>query len=67
MEHAMPVAELHLCKGRLPDAPDLAGPAFESCEEDDDGAFWCCNNEYGSQVAFCPYCGQKAPKQPCLP
>lgn len=39
------------------------GNAIDLCEEHEDGTFWAGNSEYGSQVNFCPFCGQKAPVQ----
>lgn len=40
------------------------GPAVEDCIEDEQGRFWVGNGEYGSQVAFCPFCGMAAPVPP---
>ena len=39
------------------------GDAIEHCVEDEDGKFWSGNDEYESQVNYCPVCGAKAPKQ----
>jgi len=39
------------------------GNAIDLCEGHEDGTFWVGNSEYGSQVNFCPFCGQKAPVQ----
>ena len=36
------------------------GPAVELCEERDDGSLWVSNDEYGSRVNYCPFCGYKA-------
>lgn len=51
----------HDCSQDLPTA--AYGAAITACEEDDDGGFWAGNGEYESQVNFCPFCGEKAPKQ----
>lgn len=41
------------------------GVAIEDCHSDDKdlGVFWVGNGEYYNQVNFCPFCGEKAPKQ----
>jgi hypothetical protein len=49
---------LHSCEGNLP--LDGYGAAVTGCQEDAEGRLWIGNGEYGSQVAFCPYCGFKA-------
>ncbi len=36
------------------------GEAIEDCNEDADGRLFVSNDEYGSQVNFCPMCGFKA-------
>jgi len=36
------------------------GAAITACHEDEDGALWCGNDEYGTRVNFCPFCGYKA-------
>jgi len=41
----------------------LCGAAIQCCIEDECGALWIDNNEYASQVNFCPYCGYKSPTQ----
>ncbi len=51
----------HGCKGQLPDA--LCGKAINYCIDKKDGEFWAGNKEYESRVNYCPYCGEKAPKQ----
>lgn len=48
----------HRCKGTLPEA--AYGKAITYCYEDTDGKLWITNEEYASQVDFCPYCGCKA-------
>jgi hypothetical protein len=53
---------IHYCEGDLPDS--AYGPAIESCYEKEDGTLWVSNTEYGSQVAFCPYCGFAARVKP---
>jgi len=52
----------HYCSGRTNWSGH--GEAISSCDEDTEGRFWVSNDEYASQVAFCPYCGKKAPTQP---
>ena len=41
------------------------GPAISLCHEPRDapGEFWVGNGEKASRVNFCPFCGEKAPKQ----
>jgi len=49
----------HRCEGSLPEA--AYGKAISTyCYEDTDGKLWITNEEYASQVNFCPYCGYKA-------
>lgn len=36
------------------------GPAITFVEEDEDGRLWAGNEEYDTQVRFCPFCGYKA-------
>ncbi len=50
--------EGHRCEESLPDS--TYGPAIRYCFEDEDGKLWVSNDEYASQVNYCPYCGQKA-------
>ena len=52
---------LHDCEGELPALP--YGPAISYCRENWEGQYWVGNDEYNSQVNFCPYCGKKAPVQ----
>jgi hypothetical protein len=52
---------LHKCNWVLPRAG--YGSAIENCEERENGELWVDNNEYASQVNYCPYCGYKAKKQ----
>jgi hypothetical protein len=56
--------KLHSCEGRAPS--DGYGEAIDLCVEIEDqpGKFWVGNSEYGSQVAYCPFCGEKAPVAP---
>lgn len=63
-------AERHAC---APEPSDQAayrarqdghGPAVTSCTEDEQGRFWAGNDEYGSWVKFCPFCGAKSPVAP---
>ena len=53
----------HKCKMDTP-CMDSSGPAIERCYEDNAGKFWVTNDEYSSQVFYCPYCGAKAPIEP---
>ena len=53
-----PNPKLHICDGELPDAS--YGPAIDVCQEELDGTLWASNNEYASQVNYCPFCGYKA-------
>ena len=48
----------HRCEGLLPEA--AYGKAITYCYEDVDGKLWITNEEYASQVNFCPYCGREA-------
>jgi len=50
--------EGHRCEGSLPES--AYGAAITYCYEDADGKLWVTNEEYASQVNFCPYCGSKA-------
>ena len=45
----------HHCEGILPS--EAYGEAITHCIEDDNGKLWAGNDEYSSQVNFCPYCG----------
>ena len=54
------MASKHECSDALPYTGD--GPAVTACYEDDLGQFWATNEEYESQVNFCPMCGERAPK-----
>lgn len=49
---------LHKCQGALPESG--YGSALDICFEDVAGKLWAANDEYGSQVNYCPYCGYKA-------
>jgi hypothetical protein len=39
------------------------GPAVSRCYEDELGRLWVTNDEYESQVNFCPFCGYRAKDQ----
>ena len=52
----------HECSRQFPGAG--YGDAITECSENEHGEFWAGNDEYGTQVAFCPFCGAKAPSQP---
>ena len=56
--------KLHECEGHLPQGG--YGEAIDACNEKPDGTLWAGNTEYGSQVAFCPYCGFKARVAPLV-
>ena len=51
----------HNCECESPHAS--YGPAIHYCIEDDEGRFWVGNDEYESQVNYCPFCGAKASVQ----
>ena len=53
--------EQHNCKLHSP--YNAYGEAIEYCIEGDDGKFWAGNDEYESQVNYCPVCGAKAPNK----
>ena len=55
----------HNCSIQFPFKPH--GPAIDYCYEDKDGTLWCGNDEYETQVAYCPMCGFKARTQPLAP
>jgi hypothetical protein len=46
-----------------PPKPISSGPAITSCYETSDGRFIVSNDEYASQVNFCPFCGTSAPRR----
>ncbi len=52
---------LHYCSKDTPHGS--WGAAIDVCSENEKGEFWVANDEYGSQVNFCPYCGAPAPTQ----
>lgn len=52
----------HRCHRRYDES--ACGEAINECVEDTDGRFWVGNDEYASQVDFCPYCGTKATTEP---
>ncbi len=45
----------HNCKYKVPSSG--YGEAICYCIEDDEGKFWVGNDEYESQVNYCPFCG----------
>ena len=60
------MSEKPKCEGGLP-MQGLYFPTVFRCFEDELGQFWITNHEaHEAQVAFCPYCGQKAPVAPVL-
>lgn len=52
----------HRCGGPLPEA--AYGAAIVTCYEDENGKLWVSNDEYASQVNYCPYCGCRAREKP---
>lgn len=62
----MEVLKLHRCvqsPGKYPGGMNgrgSHGPAFGECLELENGELWITNDEYESQVNFCPVCGWKA-------
>jgi hypothetical protein len=52
---------LHHCEGMTNE--DNYGGAINECEEYDNGSLWVTNDEYDSQVNYCPFCGYKAKLQ----
>ena len=48
----------HRCEGDFPKA--AWGEAIRYCFEGEDGKLRVTNEEYASQVNFCPYCGCEA-------
>lgn len=56
----------HHCStaGLSPQAQRERGWAIDVCVEDEQGHFRVQNDEYSSLVAFCPFCGQRAPTPP---
>lgn len=47
----------HRCEKSLPET--AYGAAITYCYEDTNGKLWITNEEYASQVNYCPYCGYK--------
>jgi hypothetical protein len=60
--HDCPVKTRHLGISRLGPGADLPearyGPAFEQIEYFD-GRWWAHNDEYATEVTFCPWCGSR--------
>lgn len=59
----MQAASQHTCHFAHPSGGGRYGAIYD-CFEDDDGRYWVTNDEYSSQVAYCPECGSKAPTPP---
>lgn len=55
------MTDKHRCD--LDSPSDAYGAAVHDCVENDAGEFWVGNDEYASQVNYCPVCGAKAPVQ----
>ncbi len=53
---------LHHCSKNWPH--DGYGSAIDDCREQDGGTLWAGNDEYGTQVLFCPFCGYRAKVEP---
>ncbi len=53
----------HTCPVTYMSKHDGHGHAVEYMFEADDGTLWAENDEYGTQVNFCPFCGYKARTQ----
>ncbi len=54
---------MHKCEPKCANDPKNAdgyGAAITSSYEAEDGKLWAGNEEYGSRVNFCPFCGYKA-------
>jgi hypothetical protein len=56
------LAGRHSCDGQLPER--VYGAAIDYCRENERGEFWVGNEEYESQVNYCPYCGAGAMIRP---
>jgi hypothetical protein len=41
------------------------GAAVTKCYEDEQGFLWVTNDEYGTRVNFCPFCGYQAKNCVC--
>jgi hypothetical protein len=54
----------HLCEFSTSSA--MYGGAIYQCFENEKGELWVNNDEYESQVNYCPFCGYKAIKQAVL-
>ena len=48
---------------RADTGPGFWGLAITSVSEFEDGSMWADNEEYGSRVNYCPFCGQPAKLQ----
>ena len=52
--------ERHYCKASRKAKDYIYGVAIYQCTELEDGTLMVDNDEYGSQVDYCPYCGYEA-------
>lgn len=50
----------HECNAPNEARDGMYGIAIDKCWESDDGILWVDNDEYCSQVNYCPYCGYQA-------
>jgi len=57
-----PAATLKATRGALLPLKSYCGYGYAiyECEENERGELWVGNDEYGSQVNFCPFCGAAA-------
>jgi len=60
MNHKCKIMESYQEIPRTIDVRTEWGSAINFCYESDDGTLWVSNNEYGSQVNYCPQCGYEA-------
>lgn len=56
----MNVHMLHGCRAHWANPDTAYGPSILHCTADEEGRLWAGNDEYLSQVSFCPFCGKKA-------
>lgn len=52
--------ELHYCESTNDAKWGMYGNAIDKCIELNDGTLMVDNDEYSSQVNYCPYCGYEA-------
>ena len=54
------IEDRHNCEAPREAKDYIYGQAITQCVELEDGTLTVDNDEYGSQVNFCPYCGYEA-------